>query len=70
MPYVEVHVELADLDIDDLVEFLQSRDYSVMKTGEPKTNEHFAEKMFDEFRDKNPPPVVREFVYEHAGRIL
>jgi hypothetical protein len=72
MPYVNVDVELCDFELDDLIEYIERKGYTVSDS-----DGHFSEPN-EELRliweamylGKPYDAMVRKFVSDHTGRFL
>ena len=72
MPYVSVDIELCDFELDDLIEYIERKGYTVSDS-----EGHFSEPN-EELRliweamylGKPYDAMVRKFVSDHTGRFL
>ena len=75
MPYISVDVELCDFELDDLIDYIERKGYTVSDSdghfSEPnKENEELRLIWEAMYLGKPYDEMVRKFVSDHTGRFL
>ena len=75
MPYVSVDIELCDFEIDDLIDYLERKGYTVSDSdgrfSEPNEENEELRLIWEAmYLGKPYDEMVRKFVSDHTGRFL
>lgn len=79
MPYVNVHIDLDEIDDDELIDELKSRGYEVQSSGQSISKQTLYDyearvvEIYDAFKIgpiERATDLVKEFVCEVTGRLL
>lgn len=71
MPYVNVDVELCDFELDDLIEYIERKGYTVSDSNSfSDPNEELRLIWEAMYLGKPYDATVRKFVSDHTGRFL
>ena len=71
MPYINVDVELDDFEIDDLIDYIERKGYTVSdSSGFSDPNEEMCLIWEAMYLGKPYDEMVRKFVSDHTGRFL